>query len=30
MAIIILNSGWMKYVNVKDSTINIIEESKND
>ena len=30
MAIIILNSGWIKYLNVKDSTIKIIAESKND
>ena len=30
MAIIIFNSGWIKYLNVKDSTIKIIEESKND
>ena len=30
MAIIMLNSGWMKYLNVKDSTVNKIGESKND
>ena len=28
MEIIILNSGWIKYLNVKDNKIKIIEESK--
>lgn len=29
MEIITLNSGWIKYLNVKDKKIKIIEESKN-